>query len=194
MHSNNRHRPKSFANCKNTYNKYQYPEVSLTTIKYLEAILLYCLEQLRANCSIDWNAKVVLCIQFPIFQNNIDLIIIKAYSHKWFFKSNNHKLFLNGALYFSVLSILGIFNQKTSLNCNDITIYFGTACLSLELQWPILNEYRGSDESKAEFKDKMKLSDSINQLLLELNRHVSHFLVNMVYRKMFRNIANTKVV
>ena len=89
---------------------------------------------------------------------------------------------------------MGIFNQKTSLNCNDITVYFGTACLSLELQWPILNEYRGSDESKAEFKDKMKLSDSINQLLLELNRHVSHFLVNMVYRKMFRNIANAKVV
>ena len=87
-----------------------------------------------------------------------------------------------------------IFNQKKSFNCNDIPIHFSTACLSLELQRPILNEYRGSDESKAEFKDKMKLSDSINQLLLELNRHVSHFLVNIVHRKMFRNIANTKVV
>ena len=80
------------------------------------------------------------------------------------------------------------------MKCNDITIHIGAACLSLELQRPILKEYRGSDESKAEFKDKMKLSDSINQLLLELNRHVSHFLVNIVYRKMFRNIANTKVV
>ena len=123
MHSNNRHRPKSFANCKNTYNKYQYPEVSLTTIKYLEAILLYCLEQLRANCSIDWNAKVVLCIQFPIFQNNIDLIITKAYSYEWFFKSNNHKLLLNGALqknHLTVMTFLYILVQHVFLwNYND---------------------------------------------------------------------------
>ena len=125
MHSNNRHRPKSFANCKNTYNKYQYPEVSLTTIKYLEAILLYCLEQLRANCSIDWNAKVVLCIQFPIFQNNIDLIIIKAYSYEWFFKSNNHKLFLNGALYslYNILVYFPIWASLTKKNHLTVMIF-----------------------------------------------------------------------
>ena len=59
---------KSFAKCKNTYTKYQYREVSLTTMKYLEAILLYCLEQLRANCSIGWNAKVVCAFSFQYFK------------------------------------------------------------------------------------------------------------------------------
>ena len=90
----------------------------------------------------------------------------------------NHMLLLNGTLY----------------HYNVIISHYILVHISYELRRPILNEYQGLDESKAEFKDKMKLSDSINQLLLELSRRVSHFLVNIVCRKMFRNIANAKVV